>query len=605
MRYALTGILVFLAGCSAFDNLSFRSQSPEEEDSQAKSPRVTGDLVVPYGMHPVRIEGISIVTGLNGTGSDPAPSPQRSVLIDEMQTRGVEQPNALLASKSVAMVMVQGYLRPGIQKGDRFDIEVRVPGRSETTSLRGGWLMQTRLKELAVLGNVVHEGHLLGLAEGPVMIDPSADSRKDQVMATRGRVLGGGVATKSRDLGLVLKPDHQNVFNSDRVATVVNKRFHTFDRGIQIGVAKAQTDKFIKLIVHPRYKDNISRYFRVLRAVALKETAQEQMDRIRRLERELCDPHTAAAAALELEAIGKPGIEALKTGLKSSNTEVRFFAAEALAYLDERDAVEPLGEIARNEPAFRVFALTALSAMDDYGAEDQLRGMLDSTSAETRYGAFRALWAMRPNDPLTRGERLSDQFTFHVVDSAGPPMVHVTHNRRAEIVLFGRGQRLATPLVLSAGNRVMLRSTEHDQISISRFAPNELGQKRLVSNDLEEVIRTIAELGGTYPDIVQALQEAKTLGVLAGRFEVDALPEAGRSYLRVAAAENGDVEASDGAAGFEEAPILPAPELFSKRASPRQGGDAEGEAGESLEDEEEESPGPFRRFFARMTGSAR
>jgi hypothetical protein len=38
------------------------------------------------------------------------------------------------------------------------------------------------------------------------------------------------------------------------------------------------------------------------------------------------------------------------------------------------------------------------------------------------------------------------------------------------------------------------------------------------------------ELGGTYPDVVQALQEAKTTGCLEGRFEVDALPEAGRSY---------------------------------------------------------------------------
>jgi len=36
--------------------------------------------------------------------------------------------------------MLPGEQRPGIQKGDRFDVELRVTERSETTSLRGGRL---------------------------------------------------------------------------------------------------------------------------------------------------------------------------------------------------------------------------------------------------------------------------------------------------------------------------------------------------------------------------------------------------------------------------------------------------------------------------------
>ena len=55
---------------------------------------------------------------------------------------------------------------------------------------------------------------------------------------------------------------------------------------------------------------------------------------------------------------------------------MRFYAAEALAYLDRREAAEPLGQIARDQPAFRVFALTALSAMQDYAAYEQLRDLL-------------------------------------------------------------------------------------------------------------------------------------------------------------------------------------------------------------------------------------
>ena len=79
-----------------------------------------------------------------------------------------------------------------------------------------------------------------------------------------------------------------------------------------------------------------------------------------------------------------------------------------------------LADVARNEPAFRVNALAALSAMDDVMAYDALRTLLEARSAETRYGAFRALWAMNEHDPFLRDEKLGDAFHFHVLDVPGP-----------------------------------------------------------------------------------------------------------------------------------------------------------------------------------------
>ena len=222
---------ISLGGCSWFNGLTMRSQSPDEAEPEQPQVRLVGDIAVPTGMHFVRVEAVGLVTGLHGTGSDPAPSPQRDALLEEMQTRGVTNPNTVLSSSDVSLVLLQGILRPGIQKGDRFDIEVRVPSQSETTSLRGGYLLETRLTETAVLGNMVRRGNLLALAQGPVMIDPAADPKKDHIISCRGRVLGGGVALKSRPLGLVLTPGHQNVLNSSRVANAVNKRFHSFAGG--------------------------------------------------------------------------------------------------------------------------------------------------------------------------------------------------------------------------------------------------------------------------------------------------------------------------------------------------------------------------------------
>ena len=155
-------------------------------------------------------------------------------------------------------------------------------------------------------------------------------------------------------------------------------------------------------------------------------------------------------------------------------------------------------------------------------------------SAETRYGAFRALSTMARQDPAVKGENLGGQFSYHIIDLDGPPMVHVTRSHRPEIVLFGRDQRLTPPLALEAGNRIMVKASKPGEVVLSKFAVNEPDQKRIVSDQLDDVIRAIVELGGTYPDVVQALQQAKAAGGLTSRLVVDALPEGGRTYERIA-----------------------------------------------------------------------
>ena len=137
-------------------------------------PHTVGDLAVPFGMWPVKLEAVGLVADLHGTGSDPEPSPQRAMLIGEMQRRGVENPNQLLATRNWSMVIVRGYLRPGVQKGDPFDVELRVTDRSETTSLRGGLLFDTRMSDGEAIGGRWFNGSVRGLAQGPVLVDPSA-----------------------------------------------------------------------------------------------------------------------------------------------------------------------------------------------------------------------------------------------------------------------------------------------------------------------------------------------------------------------------------------------------------------------------------------------
>src|SRR5262245_39097761 len=360
--------LAALGGCTG-SVLRSRSQSPEnladDVDSQTK---YVGDFTVPYGTNYLQVEGPVLITGLAGTGSDPPPSPQRSALLADMKDHSVVDPNKVLASPNTSLAWARAFLPPGVRKGDRIDVEVRVPGQSETSSLRGGWMMETHLKEMGVIGGQIHSGSELAIAEGPVLVDPVAHETADPTANLRGVVLGGGVELKPRQMALMLKEEDKSVFLSKQLGDAVNRRFHTYIRGVKQGVANPVSDLRIDLEIHPRYKNNLGRYIQVIRSVALSESPQQQLQRLELLERQLQDPVTSSQAAIRLEAIGKDGIRVLKKGLDAKDPEVRFYSAESLAYLDESCCVGPLKEAARDEPEFRAYALAALSALNDIRA---------------------------------------------------------------------------------------------------------------------------------------------------------------------------------------------------------------------------------------------
>ena len=379
-----------------------------------------------------------------------------------------------------------------------------------------------------------------------MLVDPTADPKKDQALATHGRILSGGVCTKTRPIGLVISQQHQSIQVSQDISHAINRRFFTFKDGRKQGVATPKTGEFIEIALQPRYHDNIGRYMQILRSIAFDESATTLQARLLFLDQQLGDPLTSGNAAMRLEAIGDDQAkQILKQGIGSKDPEVRFYAAEALAYLDDTSAVSVLGEVARDEPSFRVNALAALSAMDDAAAYETLRSLLEVKSAETRYGAFRALCAMNSHDGFLHDEFLSNQFHYHVLDVPGPEMVHVTQSHLPEIVLFGKDQKFQLPLMLDAGKSIMVNGMKGDKITVSKFAPQAEPEKRECSTSVDEVIRAIVALGGTYPDVVQALQQAKADGALESRFEVDALPQAGRSYDRTAGKAKGDGEAGD------------------------------------------------------------
>ena len=559
-------LLPFSVGCSQLgletpdfsklgSKFSMRSQSPEKAEdlsddfddeltTRIEVPMV-GDYTTFTGLHRVVLEGVGLVVGLNGTGGDPPPSTYREALVDDMRRRNIREWKEIIRSPDTALVVVRAYLPPLISKGDRFDVDIRVPGDTGATSLNGGRLMETILSETALVpGQGVMKGHVVAKAHGPIMISPEEGDAEDlNGVLKRGRVLGGGVSLIERDMALYVRSNFRTYRNITRLADKIGQRFYAYDAyGLREPLAKAQTDQRILLKVHPLYKHNYPRFLQVVQNIAFRETAVSRRVRLQRLEHDLLQPEKAQRAALRLEAIGDEAISVLKTGLKSQHLECRFHAAHALSYLGESAGVEVLKESAQKERAFRVFAYASMSILDDPEAHMALRDLMNvhvdadgktTDSAETRYGAFRALWTLDRNDPFIAGEQLRKEFWLHPLETTGDPMVHITNRKRAEIVLFGADQEFVTPMAVRAGNHILVTSRPGSEtITVSRFMPYGDDKRKVVSKNIEEVIRVAADFGASYPDIAQMLVQADRQGNLQGRFEIDALPQAGRVFYR-------------------------------------------------------------------------
>jgi hypothetical protein len=537
-----------LSGAGAADWLRLpftrqtRSQSPDD-DAPAPARATTsvdtpliGEKTTVSGLNPIILQGVGLVTGLDGTGEDPPPSIYRDTIMDEMRRRNINNRLEILASPNTAIVLVRAYLPPLVRQGEHFDIEVSVPENSLTTSLNGGWLLETYLTEHALVpGQGILKGHVYAKAAGPILVSTGEGDEESRVgRLKRGRILGGGVAIKQRDLVLNVRSDFATIRNAMQIADQIGDRFYDYNKyGLREPLAEAKTNQRIELKLMPRYKDNYPRYLQVIRHLPFRETIVARQVRMQRLKDELNVPATAERAALELEAIGFDAVPILKTGLKNSSLEVRFQAGTALAYLGEAAGVESLAEAAREEPAFRIHAFAALAAVDAAEAHMALRNLLGEESAETRYGAWRALTTMDPDDPFVRGETLNDEFTLHAINVPGPPMVHLTRRNQAEIVLFGAVQRFHMPLAIRAGSHVLVSGQPGaDSVVVSRYEVGKPDQRQVVSTSIADVIRAAAELGATYPDIAGMLVQAERQRNLPGRLELDALPAAGRVYVR-------------------------------------------------------------------------
>ena len=519
-------------GCNNFIK---RAQSPDDDDElsqfQDKSPvgpKYISETCGMWGMDFAKIEGIGLLRGLDGTGSPAKPGAHREHLLEELNTHKdkIDHPRELFESKNTEMVVVKGYIPPGARKGDNFDVEIALVPNTEGTSLNDGRLFRTRLRPLTQFnGRHLKEGFVAGLAEGPVLVDSVFESSQGSGNDLHGWILGGGEALKDRPLGLNLRTQNYGPKTTTLISRAINARFTALTAGGREGIANPKSYKTVNLILPDVYRHNVARFSTVMANIRYNETAQERVDRLDELGRQMTDPATCAQAALRLEGIGRDAIPTLKRSLTNPDLELRFRAAEALTYCGESEGLPILKEVAEIEPAFRWHAITALAASEDTDAVEYLEQLMQKESAETRYGAFRALQIRNSEHPLVYGTRFPD-FFLHTVPVESSPMVHFSRTNRPEVVVFGDAKVSDDFLYVETGTTI--RSAGIGKLKLIHYSKEHGREEVYCSTNVKDLIQALSQHDFTYGSILRILRKSRKDETLVARLVVNAIPGTGQ-----------------------------------------------------------------------------
>ncbi|MCS7047030.1 MAG: flagellar basal body P-ring protein FlgI, partial [Gemmataceae bacterium] len=531
-----------------------------------------GDVTEVGNAGPVQVSGVGLVTDLEGTGGSPR-GEFRSMLEKELRQRKEKNVSALLDSPNNALVLVTALIPAGCRRYDPIDVQVTLPEGSPATSLRGGYLQPCLLRTYETTkglnpdyqgGNRLLQGHILGAARGPLLVGFGEPGEKTSLKMAR--IWEGGTTSIERPFFLILKKDEKSARIANAVATRINVKFpidvkhqefvhrhrqlylledvtsqinETFEPG-GVGrgdTAKAITKDLVQLRVPYAYRYNPERYLRVARLIPLSEEPETARRYRARLQKMLHDPRDCYRAALRLEALGKDSIPTLQKALDHEASLVRFAAAEALLYLGNTSGVDVLATLAADHPQYRAYALIALAGLNESVCRMKLNEMLKGNDGELRVGAFQALRlplseeyrvqlhharTERDRDEATArfeaemlkhlgGENLGP-FWLHQLAPSATPAVHFAVGRRTEILIFGSDVRLTTPISVRAGDEFILSAAAGDErCFLSRI--NTRGEQRQASSlKLADVLRTLADLGGQYPEAVDLLRKLHDQG---------------------------------------------------------------------------------------------
>lgn len=541
LALGILGAMVFLAwtgpGCTNVEKAKPKPAATrvENEGFDLNVPQImrgtVGSEGVLQGYQPVLVRGYGLVVDLHGNGARGLPSDLRAHMIamasrykvgspSQGEQWAAISPEQLLDSLDTAVVIVEGLIPPGANKGTRFDVRVNPHPSTSPVSLEGGKLWQAELfpidsrSPLPPTGSRSAQG--LAYASGPVFINPFAEPgaiERDSIDRTSGRVLNGGVVDEDMPMKFVLaNPSHRRARS---LQGVINSQFSQ-ERSQRDPTARGESDSRIEITVPPSFADEPERFASLLRATPLVQGMPEQTAmNIKRLL--ISDPSISSEASLRWQTLGPRALPVIREMYTYPEEQPRFAALEAGARMSDASTVPHLLELAKDgSTTVRRDAITLLTQMDHNPRIDQgLHGLLDDENVDIRLAAYEGLIERR--DPFIERVVVGDKFCVDVVESS-KPLIYITQIGQPRIALFGTDLSIERPVTVMAwSDRLMVKGAA-GQDYVEVYYREDDATKGVISKVDPELKKFVPFLGRkTSSDLPSAgldLSYSQTVGAL-------------------------------------------------------------------------------------------
>ncbi|GAB4150884.1 MAG: flagellar basal body P-ring protein FlgI [Planctomycetaceae bacterium] len=207
-----------------------------------------------YGQREIKLVGVGLVVGLDGTGDGGKNLPAMRALAQVMKLMNlpVTDVRELADAKNVAVVHIEATIpRSGLRYGQKIDCYVS--SAMGAKSLRGGRLLASPIEEADIQNDFV-----AGLASGGIRIEDPKSLRTGKIPG--GIVLHRNYPARFIDrkkgnlITLLLNESHASFFTASEVARVVNEEF-SFESG-KAKIAQAIGPGVIQVQLPQSYEKN-------------------------------------------------------------------------------------------------------------------------------------------------------------------------------------------------------------------------------------------------------------------------------------------------------------------------------------------------------------
>lgn len=505
---------------------------------------------------PIRVSAFALVVDLPGTGDGTAPTAVREYIMKELARRGfgsVSRPELQRLTpervvddpaRRTAIVLVDGFMPPGIRKGESFDVVVSALPDSGVTSLAGGRLYRTELKwgggDPRLPAGPVHTE---AIAEGTIFINPSlmlnprtggGDEAAAKLSRRQGVIMDGGIATVDQPLILRMRAPQR--------ALIRQIEFRIDQQFLDPNVASAKDEAILHLMVPERFRGDWEHFLGVVMNLYIDGTPELLVARARQLAEEALKPDAPLQnISYAWEGMGAVALPAVLPLMSPEHPqEVQFAAARAAAFIGDPTAQTALVRIAMTEGhRFQTDAVRTLGNLRPTpSVASALRQLLESPSALVRIEAYRVL--ARNRDRVIASVILpevgrDERFVLDMVPSSRPPLVYATRSGIPRIALIGPAMQLQTPITFTALDDRFMITSRPGEAGVVLFHRRDGNARPVQVSSSTRLDELIGWLGGgsrdpafrfdlTYGEVVAIVQALADQGrlVAAGRGDADA-----------------------------------------------------------------------------------